>query len=88
MIHYFIAWFEYNDHHDNYRRHVQCGRDETRISNTKGATRILVLAAGCHPRNLLPTHITWYGRIWKSSTSEEGGRIFSRCGRCRHLLQL
>jgi hypothetical protein len=72
MIHYFISWFEYTDHHENYKRHVQRGRDETRISNTKGAARFLVIVVGCHPRYLLPTHITRYGRIKKSSTSEKG----------------
>jgi hypothetical protein len=39
-----------------YMGHIQWGRDETRISNTKGAARILVLATGCHPRYMLPTH--------------------------------
>jgi hypothetical protein len=63
MIHYFISWFEYSDHREKYMEHVQRRRDEIRISNTKGATRILVLASGCHPRYTLSTHITTYGRI-------------------------
>jgi hypothetical protein len=25
MIHYFITWFEYNDHYENYIKHVHVG---------------------------------------------------------------
>jgi hypothetical protein len=63
MIPYFITWFEYNDHHEKYIKHVQWGRAETLISNIKGATRILVVTAGCHPRYMLPTPITRYRGI-------------------------
>jgi hypothetical protein len=67
MIHYFIIWFEYNNHHEN-----TWARITWKGQNTKGAARILVLTVGCHPRYMLPTHITRNRRIYKSSTFEEG----------------
>jgi hypothetical protein len=51
MIHYFIKWFEYNDHHEKYMRHVLSGMDETQISKRKSCSENLgSLVVGCHPR--------------------------------------
>jgi hypothetical protein len=43
MIHYFITWSEYNDHYENYIKHVHVGGMELRISKAKCASRIIVL---------------------------------------------
>jgi hypothetical protein len=43
MIHYFITWFEYNDHYENLHKVGTRGRDGTQISKTKCAVRIIVL---------------------------------------------
>jgi hypothetical protein len=43
MIHYFITWFEYNDHHEITRGMYKVDGMKPKYQNQKGAARILVL---------------------------------------------
>jgi hypothetical protein len=43
MIHYFITWFEYNDHHEKCMRHVHMGGLKPEYQKPKGAVKIIVL---------------------------------------------
>jgi hypothetical protein len=78
MTHYFITWFEYNDHHENTGGMYQVEWMKPEYQNAKGVARIFVLKPqGVILGTSYLSNITKYKRIYESSTSEEGAGSFA-----------
>jgi hypothetical protein len=56
MIHYFITWFEYNDHYDNCIKLVHVGGMELEYQKQNVQRESSFLSHGCHPRYVLTNH--------------------------------
>jgi hypothetical protein len=68
MIHYFITWFEYNDHHEKCIRHKHMGGMKPEYQKAKGAARIIVLRLW----GVILGRVTKTGRFFQKSPKIDG----------------